>query len=344
MLRQKAFGRAAIVFIGLGLTVFAQAERKLSVEGVALVLPKGWEWQAEGAPNIAVKAKVTVRDREDEVLAELFFSEERFINDRLQELEADAKESKGDIKDFKVEENQSFLGQSPVTVVSYVRERGSDPVRVYARRHALFRRFGHLYEWREEQPKDVPTVTALLGALRSALKFSRPANPVAEESQRDYVNQSAKYKLPPDWGWASGVKGTKVEVSAEGTSKVLFVAISDMIFKEGRGRIGVALGVMKTTNTVDQLVSVNKETFTKDYKDVQEFETLEKVPFRGEKATVMTFTGIEKDAKTATRFRRRIFIFKHKGHAFFWQEFAPSGREAQAMKLFEIARKGLSTY
>lgn len=328
----------------------ADNTRVLKIEGVSFTLPPSWEWQSLAAPNIAVKAPVKVGTRDDEVVAELFWMERRFVNDRLQELEGDARRNPVDHKEFKIEDNQSFAGNKDVAIITYVKERGEDPVRLYQRRHCLFRRYGHLYEWREEWPKDASQASGLLASVRNALKFGKPESPAVTEAQRDYVNQRTKFRLPDDWNWqetegTKGKKGTVVEVNAEGDKTVgLFVAVTDMMFKEGRGRIAVGLNAIKSGGTVAQIVEFNKQKFTDNVREPKDFTIEDKIPFRGEKATRVSFTGRRKDSEDMTRYMHRMLFFKHKGHIFLWEEISPTGREQQALKLFEEARKGLSTY
>jgi hypothetical protein len=337
-------------------TAFSQAAaapepRVLKVEGVACTPPRGWEWEAPAGSTIALRAPIKVGGREDEVRAELIFQPNRFVYDAIQDLEGDAKKNPIDFKDFKVEDNQSFAGNKRVTEITYVKERGQDPVRLYQRRHFLFRRFGHLYEWREESPKDAPQASSLLTSARGALKFSKPETPAVDIQEVDFVNQRAKFKLPDDWTWQShketpAPKSSKVEIEQTGnTSALLFIAVTQMIFKQGRGQISIISEVFKSESTVKEFLDRNQKAWLENYNQVKDVKVDEKVPFRGEKSTRLSFTALPKEAQPDdVRLQFRIFFFKHKGHIFLWKEIYPTGKEAEVAERLEDARKGMNTY
>src|SRR5258708_7250346 len=75
--------------------------RALEDKGVYFKLPPGWAW-ASDANVISIKQTFKVTDQDYEATGELVFETKKFADEQLKDIEKKVKESKGDLKDFKV--------------------------------------------------------------------------------------------------------------------------------------------------------------------------------------------------------------------------------------------------
>lgn len=323
--------------------------RRLEIEGVDFTLPENWEWESQYAKNIAIVMPVEVDGRQDKAKAELYFYEGQFIGDKLELLEAKAGEEHTDMSGLEIQANQNFQGNRAYEA-TYDKTRGTgDSAREYEVRHYYFRRYGHLYEWREEVPKELDSRTmGDFRKARSALEFRKPANPIVTERRRRYVLQDAIYTLPPDWNWSGGPEGREIEIDSkvEGNTikaATLFKVRSTHLNKGQRIPLKVTCRVFKSDRkTARQLFEENKEGILGQFKDVEDVRERERARFGRERALAMTWKGRPKEAQANAPLQYfRVYFFKHKRYLFQWVEATLAGRERQAEMRFRVARKGL---
>ncbi|MAG33172.1 MAG: hypothetical protein CL908_20020 [Deltaproteobacteria bacterium] len=334
-----------LVLIAAATSVAQDDVRTQKTNGISLKLPRGWEWAVRAGDNIGVKIKLQIGTRDEEITGEMFCTSGAYVGTRVEELTGAAKTNPADHKSFAVKESQRFGSQRNVALVTYVKERGSDPVRLYQRRHWIFRKGTILYEWREEWPRKAAGKAAGLSSVQKAIKFSTPQGAEQPDKQRDFVNQRVRYKVAPDWIWSRGKPGKKVKLGiGQNSNDLLFTARSEMLVKGQRWYLGVGLQAIKTSNTVKQVAEFNKNSILKNWTDVKGYVFEDRVPFCGEKAHMITFTGVNEKTGTKERLFVRYFYFKHKGHVFVWDELGAARGKKAAVRALKKARKGLKTY
>lgn len=311
--------------------------------GATLALPSGWSWKSKFGDSIAIELPVEVNGRKETATATLYTSPGRFVGARIDELRIDATENPRGYVGFKVKEKQRFAKQRNVVSVSYVKKRGKDPERLYARRHWIWRNGGVLFEWREEVRKEASgKASPGFSSAQRSLKFATPEGKKAPDKIRDYVNQRIKYKIPPDWDWTRGEEGSAVRLP-DGQN-LLFVARTETIVKGQRKMLGIILQSLTTSGTLRQVIDATQRNLRQGWDDVKDFETKEKVPFRGEKSTLVTFTGINSGMSKTERFFSHWYVFKHKKNVFLWNELGPEKAKKSALKRLTKARNGLKPY
>lgn len=324
------------------LTVEAQETRTQTSAGASMRLPDGWQWTSKFGDTLAIMLPLEINGREEKASGELYTSPNTFVGTRVDEIRLDVERNKD--KNFKVQDGKKFAKEKNVAIVTYVKERGSDPVRKYQRTHYLWRRQGMLYEWREEFPlRGGGKARSGLASAQRTMKFTTPKGYIAPDKERDYVLQRARFKLPPDWVWTRGATGEKVRVAATRT-ELLFQARSEMLVRGERWALFAGLLALKSGMTVRQLAEGSRDQLLADWEEVEDLKVKDKVPFRGEKAHQLVFTGVNERVGTKERLFVQYFFFKHKGHLFVWQEFGSARGMKDARKALKKVRKGLRTY
>ncbi|NRA97492.1 MAG: hypothetical protein HRU14_14945, partial [Planctomycetes bacterium] len=101
---------------------------------------------------------------------------------------------------------------------------------------------------------------------------------------------------------------------------------------------------LTTSGTLRQVIDATQRNLRQGWDDVKDFETKEKVPFRGEKSTLVTFTGINSGMSKTERFFSHWYVFKHKKNVFLWNELGPEKAKKSALKQLKKARNGLKPY
>jgi len=325
------------------LAASAQESREQEATGASAKLPEGWEWKSKFGDSISMQLKLDVKGRAETATAELYTSPGRFVGARIDEILHDVNENEAGHKRVKVKERSRFAKQKNVVLISYVKLRGADGEREYDRRHWLWRAHGILFEWREEVRKEAASKAGRgFSAAQRGLSFSLPKGRKPRDAVRDFVNQRVKYKIGSDWEWQRGEAGKKVRLP--GGQQLLFTARTETLIKGQRALLGVGLQCFTTGATPKQVMEANHQGLRKDWKDVEDFEIKEKVPFRGEKAVVASWTGINKNLSDRTRFFSQWFVFKHKRNVFLWNELGPAKAKRTGAKQLKAARKALSTY
>ena len=277
--------------------------------GATMTLPDGWEWQSKFGDTLSIRLPLEINGRDESATGELFTTPGTFVGTRVDEIRSDAEGNRG--KNLKIKDGQKFAKQRNVAVVSYVKERGSKPVRKYQRTHYLWRREGMLFEWREEFPvRGGGKVRSGLAAAQRTMTFTTRPDYIAPDKQRDFVNQRAKFKLPPDWIWSGGPTGKKVRITATQVER-LFQARSEMLVRGQRWALIAGLLAGKSGATVDQFVQAVKNQLVSDWTDIKGFEIKDRIPFRGEKSQQMVFTGVNGKVGTKERLFVQYFFFKH---------------------------------
>ena len=311
--------------------------------GATLTLPDGWSWTSQFGDSVSIKLPLEVKGRKEEATGNLFTSPGRFVGARIDELRLDSTENPRGYVGFKVKEKQRFAKQRNVVFISYVKKRGSEPERLYDRRHWIWRNGGVLFEWREEVRKEASGTAArgFYSAQRS-MKFTTPDGKKPPDKIRDYPNQRVRYKIHADWDWNKGKEGSSVRLP-DG-QHLLFVALTETIVKGQRKRLGIILQSVTTPGTLRQVIEANQRSLRQGWEEVKDFEVREKVPFQGEKATLVTFTGINSNASKSERFFSDWYVFKHKKNVFLWNEFGPEKAKKTALKQLKKARNGLKPY
>jgi hypothetical protein len=338
---------AGLVLAGLWMLggIFGQDDtRTQSANGVSLKLPPNWEWAARYGDQISVRMPLEIGERKEEVIGELFCTLGDFVGTRIDELNLEAKSNPADHKKFKIKENQKLGSMRNVVTVSYIKERGTDPVRLFERCHWIFRHNNILYEWREEWPEDLGTrISSALSSVQKALTFTAPVGVKLPDPYRDYPNQRVKYKPPLDWVWTQGEEGQRVETQG-GT---LFGARSEVLVKGERLYVAAWFEAIKTDNTERQALDHNRPRFLANWKDVKNEQIEERIPFQGDRAMSFSFTGVRDSKEPGTPkepFFIRYYFFKHKGHICVWQERAPARGIKDAKAALQQAQKGLYLY
>lgn len=332
-----------MMFSALLAAVPGQETRTQKSTGVSITLPSGWSWQSKIGDGIAVQLEVEVKGRKEVAKATLYTSPGRFVGARIDEITGDIEQNPKGYSSLKVKEKQRFAKQRNVVFISYVKKRGSEYDRDYNRRHWLWRRNGLLFEWREEVRKEAAgQASSGFSAAQRSLKFGKAAGQKTRDKERDYVNQRVKYKIPADWEWTRGKEGAKVRLPTG--HHVFFNANTETIVKGQRWQMGIGLQGQKTGATVRQVVQANQHRMREGWDEVEGFEVKDKVPFQGEKATLISFTGINKRISDKERFFSHWYAFKHKGTVFLWNELGPQRAKKSAQKLLKKARGGLRTY
>jgi hypothetical protein len=295
--------------------------RTLSTEGITFKKPVAWDWQSEIAANIALKKDITVKDRTYTITAEMVFSAEGFVEETIAGIEKKVKASKGDLRDLKKTRGEKFAGAS-ATLVSYTRVRGEKQDEFEDERQYLFRRNGSLYTWTERAHRNVASQAGLaFSAARSAITWT--TKDTAREP-KVWADAGVKFVLPADYEFE------KVNLTLpKGNENELLLHIGTLISgKTEQFYVQCVLTAQKSPNSLDDVEKQGKTIFEKNFEDIQDFQIIDKQQLRGEKALLMSFTGIPTGAKDdgdqkRPRQKNHFWWIKRKGYVMTWRELIP---------------------
>jgi hypothetical protein len=313
-------------------------QRTLTTEQVSFKLPAGWEWQSEIASNIAIKKDIKVKDETIQITADLVYQSEGFVEDTIKGIEKKVAISKGDLKDFKVTRGEKFAA-APATLVTYTRVRGEKAENSEDERQYLLRRNGALYTWTERARRSIAgQAQSAFAQARGALSFT--TKDTAREP-KVFADAGMKYVLPADFEYE---KVGELPKGADGTT---VIHVGTVVTVKGETwYVQCMLGAQKSTNALDDVEKQGKTIFEKNYEDMKDFKIVEKQTLRGEKALLMTFTGIQigKDPNQPKGPNRRwqVWWFKRKGYIFNWQEAIPIEANPAVDAALKKGRDGLS--
>jgi len=351
---------ALLAVTPLALAVAQPPVKKLAAEGVTLALPAGWSWTAKKSQSLALALTIKGGGLAGELRAGLSFFKRTFLGQHLDRLEALSRDKQDDQEAWKFRYHQTFAGQRGAVLVTFVRTLGEGPkARKQRVQLWLFRRYGHLYEWREECPQKLAARAHLLfKKVRKNLHFGRPQDAVVEDARRDYLNQKLVFKRPRDWSWWQGSKGARVRIGAKGhtgsggrSSFVLLFSIRSEAFAlHQRVTLYCGLAAIRAPIRPLQQAESMQRTLSRDWQSLRDIELKDKLSFRGKKAVLLSFRGIPaKRPRNSPVAQVREFLFKHKGTLFLWTEQALSEKPRasgtkQVLKRFQQARKQMVFY
>lgn len=324
-------------------------QRTLTTEGVSFKLPSGWQWQGEVATNIAIKKDIKVKDQTYTITAELIFQAEAFLEDSIAGIEKKVAASKGDLKDLKTNRKEKFAG-NPATLVSLTRVRGEKKDLFEDERNYLFRRNNALYTWTERNDRVVAgDASSAFSAARSAVVFTQK-DLAKSNAVRTWPDAGIKYTMPPDLE-LSGKPGELVK----GQYSNLIHAVTAVTVKNEDFLVNVFLTVAKDDKSFDDLAKSAKERIRDQFEDIQDLQSKEGETFKGEKAVVVTFTGVQMPKERAEApkdpnapkqkgrpARESWWFLKHKGHVIEWREVTPTAPSPAVDAIIKKARDGLS--
>ncbi len=314
----------------------AKDTRTLTTEGVTFKLPSGWTWQADAASNIAIKKEVRVGDETYTVTGELLYEAEAYLEQTITGLEQKVKESKGDLRDLKVDRSQKF-GDNPAVLVSFTRVRGEDGKNISEERQWLFRRQNALYRWVEEYNRLVAsTALGALASARSGVTF-KGQDVARKDTARNYPEAGVKFTLPADFEWVGESKPLPTD---DKSNALLFVARTVVTVKAGQSYVFCQLAAQKYPGTLDQVIEGNKQHFTEGFSEVKDFVIETKQTFKDEKAAMVRFSGLGEKSKERTTISR--WFMKHKGWLLTWIEQSPPQTSPSMEAALKKARSGLS--
>lgn len=313
--------------------------RTLEREGAALALPAAWQWNAE--KGISVASALPGSGEVERATAELRFHPATFVTRRLEAMRAAAKETKLEVKG-----GETFAG-SPALVVTATEER-KEGGRI-RRRHHLFRRHGHLFEWIESIPESADAkLRGPVSTLRGALRFGEPAEAAVPEWERDFVRQKVRCKLPVEWLWSQGQPGAKVEVIQEDMSHVtLFRIQSEVLRPDGAALIAVTLSCHWCEEPIALCVRRMQGNNTASVFEAKDVRLRGGQRIGGLETHVVSYSGFTKDPegkKTGERLSWALHAFRHGNNTLVWNEVCEERDRARAEALFARARAGLDPY
>lgn len=311
--------------------------RTLTTEGVSFRLPAGWEWQGEIASNIAIKKDIKVKDQTYTITADLTFQAEAFLEDTIAGIEKKVAASKGDLRDLKTTRTAKFV-TNPAVIVSLTRVRGEKQDQFEDERNVLFRRNNALYIWTERNDRVVSSqASGAFSAARSAVTFTQKD---VSKIPKTWPDAGVKYNLPADFEYD---KTSDLPTGADGKE---IMAVETVVTVKGEPwRVSCSLGAQKWAGTLDDVEKQLKDLLTKNFKDVKDFQLLEKQDLHGEKAIAATFTGVyvpDHPAPEQPRTRHRMFYCKRKGYLLNWHEGTSEASNPALEAALKKGREGLT--